>query len=152
MALSVRELRRRIADGLTAALGHRGWLESRYPPELFGQDTREQRHLGFSVAVPSTVPEELDRQNSRRGATLRGAVASTATVIRWGHRLRVVDTVEDYDEALASEAVLVEALLDIDRDPGLAIRIVRLDRQVLPGDEVLLLGQITVSTLHRMLL
>lgn len=147
--LSVRDLRNRIREGLTEILGPQHWTESRYPPELFGQDTREQRHLGFSVGVPSTVPGALDRQSTHGGAGLRGAVAETTVAVRWGYRLRAVGTTDDYDGALEAELALTGALFLIDRSPELGFRITQLQRSVLPGDEMLLLGTVTLIALHR---
>lgn len=151
MALTVRELRDRIANGLTTALGSAGWTESRYPPELFGMDTRDQRHLGFSVGVPATTPAQLDRQNTRGGSTTKGTVAETEVIVRWGYRLRSDGVSVDYGLSLDAEAVLVAAVLAIDRDPQLALRLVSLRRavQTVLEEGDLVEGQIALTCLHR---
>lgn len=147
MALTVREVRDRIAEGLTTHLGSSGWTESRFPAEKFGDDTREQRHLAFSVEVPSTTTGP-DRQNTRGGSRSRASIVQTRIVIRWGHLLTADGEARDYSAALDAEARLVDALLNhIDRNPELGLTLVSLTRRSLE-DGLLLEGQVTLDCLH----
>lgn len=154
MALTVHQVRDRIATGITSALGGAGWVESRFPPEMFGWDTREQRHKGFSVGVPATLFPEPERQNARSGA--RRAVVTTSVVVRWGHQLRVDGTTVDYGAALDAEAALIEAVLDCNasQDLGLRITAARRTVQVGDGDAIahLLYGTLELQCLHVMAL
>lgn len=152
--LTVHQVRDRIASQITSALGASGWLESRYPPEMFGWDSREQRHKGFSVGVPATTFPEAERQNAR-SSTRRGVV-TTAVVVRWGHQLRVDGVAVDYGAALDAEAALIEAVLDANaaQDLGLRITAARRTIQVADGDAVehLLYGTLELQCLHVMAL
>lgn len=147
MALTVRQLRDRIAEGLTSSLAALGWTESRYPAELIGMDSRDQRHLAFAVGVPVTTPHELDRQSSRGGQTPRGAVSATRVVVRWGHHLQTDGEAASYSEMLDAEAVLVASILALDANPQMALRLLSLERR---ADGDLVDGTITLECLHRL--
>lgn len=149
MGLTVREVRDRIATGITNALGSAGWTESRYAADAPGMDTREMRHLAFQVRVPSTAPAALDRQNTRGGVTERATVCTSLVVVQWSHRLRADGQAADYSDALGAEAALTYALLAIDRDRDLALRIVRI-RRVVPPESDLFIGEIELEVLHRL--
>jgi hypothetical protein len=150
--LTVRHLRDQIREGITLALGAGGWVESRHSPEMFGSDTRDQRHLSFSVGLPGTDPASLDRQSTHGGAATRFTFATTSVVVRWGFRLRSDGESLDYSLALTAEADLVAALLAIDRSSGMVLRLVSLRRSVVAVLEEgsLLEGQVGLEALHRL--
>lgn len=146
MALTVRQVRDRLSTGLATHLGT-DWTESRFPAEMFGDDTREQRHLAFSVEVPATVPS-ADRQNTRGGTVDRQTVVTTRVVVRWAHILRADGEADDYGNALDAEARIVDVLLNhIDRNPELGLRLLSLARRAHP-DGLLLEGLVTLECLH----
>lgn len=149
MGLTVREVRDRIANGITTALGSAGWSESRYAADAPGMDSREILHLAFQVRVPTTNAAPQDRQSTRGGATSRATVATSVVVVQWTHRLRADAQADDYSEALGAEAELTRTLLAIDRDRDLALRIVGIRRSV-PPEADLFTGEVELEVLHRL--
>lgn len=153
MALTVRQVRDRIADGITEALGSSGWTESRTTYDLFPRDTRALSHKSFAVGALGTVPGQGDRQNDRRGTTTRGAIATTAISVRFAFRLRADAQAADYGAALDAEGVLTKAILGVDRDPQLSVRILRVPlRRGDAGEGTAFLGQLDFEVLHRLAL
>ncbi|MEQ1571071.1 MAG: hypothetical protein ABMA64_35910, partial [Myxococcota bacterium] len=134
MSLSLDELRRRVADAVTATLGEAGWTESTYAFDLFPRDARDLAHLAFAVGLPSSSPAELDRQSTRRGSVVRQAVTTTAVVVRWTSGLPADDQVAAYGGFLAAERDLVSAVLALDGNPDLGIRWARSSRAGTVGE------------------
>lgn len=151
MALTVRQVRGNIAAAITSALGAGGWKESRTNYDLFPQDARDTAHKSFAVGVPSSAPAALDRQNNRGGTTERGAVTTTVAGVRFCFRLRADAQVADYDDALTAEAALIAAVLELEAQAGMSIRLLRVPlRTGAAGDGTAFLGQLDFEILHRM--
>jgi hypothetical protein len=149
VSLTVRDLRDRIAAGIAETLGPDGWNESPYAADLFPYDSRELGHHVYAVAVPSTAIQPLDRQNSRAGAATRATLATSTVVVRWAHGMQTDDHPAAYAEALEAEASVVAAVLDVDRDPDLGMRLTGLRRSV-GGDGTIVLGEVVLEVLHRL--
>ncbi len=147
MSLTVRQIRDRISTGLRNALESQGWRESRYPAELLGMDSRDIRHLAFAVGLPSTTPADGERQSTRNGATTKGAIVASRVLVRWGYRLRADGEAADYSAMLDAEAVLVAAVLAIDKDPQLGLRLLDLERR---ADGDLVDATATFECMHRL--
>lgn len=148
--IGVADIRQRIAKGVSDQLEAAGWRESTRVVDLFGQDARSLVHLAFAVGVLGTVPHALDRQSSRGGTSIRGAVVATGVVVRWAHRLRTDAHVEDYDAALVAQEALVAAVLAVDANPELGVRLLQLRRPEVAGDGTYLLGSVEFEVVHRL--
>lgn len=148
--IGLADIRQRIAAGVATGLTDAGWRESPLVVDLFGHDARTIGHLVFAVGVLGTAPHALDRQSSRGGAAVRGAVAATGVVVRWAHRLRSDAHVADYDSALVAQEALVAAVLAVDADPELGIRLLALRRPEVLGDGTYVLGTVEFEVIHRL--
>lgn len=149
MALTVQDLRARIAASITGTIGPDGWRESRYVVDLFPTDGRDMSHLCFAVGVPATQTDPRDRQSGRGGAVERGTQANSTVLVRWGFRLRADAQVEDYSDALNAEATLVATVLATDPNPGLSLTVTRMSRGV-AGDGTLFVGAVEFLAVHRL--
>ncbi len=150
MSLTVRSLRDRVAAGITEAIGAGGWSESSFVFDLFPFDSRAISHLAFAVGIPSTTVAPLDRQNTRGGAADRAALATSPVIVRWSHTLRSDDQLVSYGEALDAEAVLIAAVLGVDRNPDLGIRLVRVASRMVDGEGTWFVGQLDFEAMHRL--
>ena len=147
--LTVRSVRDRISAQISGALGPDGWSESGFPPDLFPYDSRALAHLAFVVGVPSTTPAQLDRQ-SARGGTTKATLATTLVTVRWAHRLRADGVPQDYGDALDAEARLIACVLEVDTDPHLSVRLLRVPTRSTPADGTAFVGTVEFEVLHRL--
>lgn len=148
MAVTLRQVRDRIATQLAAELDAQGWLESRYPPELLGLDSREQRHQVYSVGLPQTTVDELDRQDDSTGT--RQAYVRTVLLVRWGWHLQPDGIAAAYADSMEGEAAIIAAVLAVNPNPELSVRLVSASRQIVAGDDHHVLGAVEFAVRHNL--
>lgn len=138
--LTARDVRQRIIDSATAALG---WQLSRHAWDDFpgSPDSRHLEHLGFAVGLLTTEPIQLERQ--RRTV---GTVCNTEVGVRLGFRLRADAVSADYNAALDAEADMLAQLRDTSRDPELDVRLGRVSRRV---EDLFFVADINCYVMHR---
>ena len=153
MSLSPRELRRRVEEAITGAMGPTSitspaWLVSRFAWPAFPAtgDTRVVSARSYAVGLVSTEVDPRARQ--ARGTDGSDALATSIVSVRYTYALRADSHVADYDAALDGEADLVRAVLTLTPDPQLSIRLLGIqDRSVL-ADGALYAGDLRFAVLH----
>lgn len=138
MALSVAEVRQRVATALEAL---NGWTESRYHPDLFGADTASLLHLSFAVGTPTTDVFNGERPKLRHPATVE-----TAVDVRVAYRIRGDAQVADTDLATAAEQAGIKAVHAISRN-DLQVAFRGIARE-LRGDGTWQISTIRFQTIH----
>jgi len=138
-ALSVAEVRQRVATALT---GVSGWSESKAVYDLFGDDygdTDNRQDKSFAVGAIRTEPIG-DRQRVNLGTTVRTTIA-----VRWARRIPSKAQIDGYDGALDSEQALIIAAMTVGQSQGLHVWISEASRNVSTG---WMIGEIVFSTMH----
>lgn len=148
VVVSVASLVSRVDDGIAARLDSAGWHPSAHTWDAFATaaDGAQRAHLAYVVAAPSS--RVVDGVRRRRDEPL---VVRTALGVRFLHRLRPGARREDYREALAAEAVLLAAVADILRTPGVVLTVGdTVSRTELPATSGgFVLGEIPLTVLHQ---
>lgn len=139
-ALTVREVRQRVATALEAVSG---WSESPFAAELYGRESKSLQHRSFAVYTPeSGLPPEAGRRQ------LAAQLANTSNVeVRWSWRLTVGDQVASYDAALDAEATLRDTVLGVSQaDLHL---LWQTSRREVRADGVVVFGVMVFDARHR---
>lgn len=141
-SVSPASIRSRVAAAIEDRLGGLGWTRTRQPWTRFpGADTRHQEHRSYGVWLPSLEYDEADRQR-----VAIGALRTERVLVRWVYRLRAEEVDEDTDQALDAEVLVVRALADVQKTPGLALRLVTQTRDHLP-DGLTMWGEIAADVI-----
>lgn len=143
--LSRAEIQRRVADAIANTDTSVSWQESPFHIDLQGTDPQMTVHLTFAVGVLDTAPHQLDRQRPSVGSVTR-----TGIVVRYTHHCRADSQVEDYRAALVAGERMIAAVLALDGDPSMSVRLETLRRPVLVGDGTFLTCDVEFSVLHRL--
>jgi hypothetical protein len=142
--VTTRQLVERVRGQVKDALQ---WTPSRFPYELFPNDTQHLQHHAFAVGAMQTEihsPVEM-----KRGAA--GALCWTTLGIRWAHRMRGAAQLDDYHASLDAEADLLVAINATSRTDLSGLLFETAEREVQP-DGLWLIGEMTWKVLHRIAL
>lgn len=141
-AVSLSQLRQRVASGILSAMAGDQWQETTGTFDTFGTGDGDNRHhKAFAVGVLSTEYLGKDRQT-----IAEGTVCGTDLRVRWAYNLAAMAQLGSYDAALDAEALIIAGALTA-RGKALHLEWKTAERSV--DDQGWMTGEMAFAAMHR---
>lgn len=145
MAVSLKTVRQRVVTAIAGGTGLNAWREASDPYDQFGAggDGENRLHQSFAVGVPTSSTMGKDRQR-----VADGTLSETRVGVRWSCNVAALNQVGSYDGGLDAEALILAAVMTIQRSEDMSIVYVTSSRSV--DSEGWMSGELVFTARHQL--